>query len=81
MEACDRRDSTLSDAEWREVVADFVAKRTDAAPDALVPTAVGYSALAASTAAFAYWVAHPDESLVATLDHTYSLLASGFPVA
>jgi TetR/AcrR family transcriptional regulator, regulator of mycofactocin system len=73
--------SMLRYTEWREVVAEFVAQRTDAAHDALVPTAVGYAALAASTAAFSYWVAHPDESLAATLDRTYSLLASGFPLA
>jgi mycofactocin system transcriptional regulator len=73
--------SMLRYTEWREVIAGFAAQRTGAAHDALLPTAVGYAALAASAAAFAYWVARPAASLAATLDRTYSLLATGFPVA
>jgi mycofactocin system transcriptional regulator len=70
--------SMLRYAEWRGVVAEFAATRLGQAADAFVPMAIGHAALAASTAAFAHWVSHPDESLVELLDRSYGLLARGF---
>jgi mycofactocin system transcriptional regulator len=73
--------SMLRYTAWREVIAEFAASRLGCARGDLVPTAIGYAALAASTSAFAYWVAHPAENLVRTLEGTYMLLANGFSVA
>ena len=65
-------------AEWREVVARFAAKRLRRDPVHLAPQALGYAALAASTAAFTQWVRHPDKDLVKLLRRSYDLLAAGF---
>jgi mycofactocin system transcriptional regulator len=73
--------SMLRYAEWRGVVADFVAARTRRAPEDFVPQAVGYAALSASTAAFAHWVRNPDKDLVRLLDRSYRMLAAGFDPA
>jgi TetR/AcrR family transcriptional regulator, regulator of mycofactocin system len=70
--------SMLRYAEWREVVARFAARRTRRSPQHLVPQALGYAALAASTSAFAHWVEHPGEDLVKLLRRSYDLLAAGF---
>src|SRR3954470_2203855 len=52
--------SMLRYAEWRDVVARFAARRLGRDPGHLVPQAIGYEALAASTSAFTHWVQHPD---------------------
>lgn len=70
--------SMLRYAEWRAVVAEFAAARLGCAPEDFAPVAIGHAALAASTSAFAHWVAHPDEDLVELLDRSYALLADGF---
>jgi mycofactocin system transcriptional regulator len=69
--------SMLRYAEWREVVARFVARRLRREPDHLVPQALGYAALAASTSAFSHWVQHPDKDLIKLLRRSYDLLAAG----
>ena len=51
--------ATLMYARWREVVADFVAARTGAKPDELLPRLVGHTALAAAVAAYEQWLAEP----------------------
>jgi mycofactocin system transcriptional regulator len=70
--------SMLRYAEWREVVAQYVAQRLGLASDDLVPVAAGHAALAASSAAFARWVTHREENVLDLLDHAYALLATGF---
>jgi mycofactocin system transcriptional regulator len=70
--------SMLRYAEWREVVAQYVAQRLGLASDDLVPVAAGHAALAASSAAFARWVTHRDENVLDLLDQAYALLATGF---
>lgn len=70
--------SMLRYAEWRQVIAEYVASRLGCAPDDLVPVAIGYAALGASSAAFSRWVAHRDEDILALLDESYRLLAEGF---
>jgi TetR/AcrR family transcriptional regulator, regulator of mycofactocin system len=72
--------SMLRYAEWREVIAEYVAERLGCAADDLIPIAVGYSALAASTAAFNRWVSHPEENILALIDSSYALLADGFAI-
>ena len=73
--------SMLRYAEWREVVAAFAARRLRAKPDDYAPRAIGHAALAASTAAFAQWVEHPEKDLLKLLDGGYAMLAAGFAPA
>src|SRR3954453_14970140 len=70
--------SMLRYAEWRDVVARFAARRLRRDPDHVAPQAIAYAALAASTTAFAHWVAHPEKDLLKLLRVSYDLLASGF---
>jgi TetR/AcrR family transcriptional regulator, regulator of mycofactocin system len=72
--------SMLRYAEWREVIAEYVAERLGCAADELVPVATGHAALAASTAAFSRWVAHPSEDVLALIDRSYGLLVDGFAI-
>jgi mycofactocin system transcriptional regulator len=73
--------SMLRYAEWRQVVAEFAAKRLRREPDDFAPQAIGHAALAASTSAFTQWVHHPESDLLALLDASYALLAAGFDTA
>jgi TetR/AcrR family transcriptional regulator, regulator of mycofactocin system len=72
--------SMLRYAEWREVIAQYVAERIGCGADELVPVAAGYAALAASSAAFSRWVAHREQDIVTLLDRSYELLAEGFSI-
>jgi mycofactocin system transcriptional regulator len=72
--------SMLRYAEWREVIAQYVAERLGCAVDDLVPVATGHAALAASTAAFSRWIAHRDEDVLALIDRSYGLLVDGFAI-
>jgi mycofactocin system transcriptional regulator len=72
--------SMLRYAEWREVIAQYVAERLECGPDELIPVAIGHAALAASTAAFSRWVAHRDEDLLELIAQSYGLLVDGFAV-
>lgn len=72
--------SMLRYADWRAVVAEFVAERLGQRPDDLVPQTIAYAALGASMAAFVRWVQHPNDDLDQNLRRAYALLASGFDV-
>ncbi|MGZ4168846.1 MAG: mycofactocin system transcriptional regulator [Solirubrobacteraceae bacterium] len=65
-------------ADWRHVVAEFVAERLGLKPDDLVPLTVGHMALGTSMAAFGRWVSHPEEDLLAHLRVGYGHLARAF---
>ena len=69
--------STLRYAEWRAVIADFVATRLGYAADDLVPQTVAHAALGTSMAAFLVWVDDPSSDLVGNLDEAYRLLGAG----
>lgn len=66
--------AALRYAAWREVVAEFVAVRTGATPDALEPQTVAWAALGASLAAYERWLAHDDADLPHLLDRAYRLI-------
>jgi TetR/AcrR family transcriptional regulator, regulator of mycofactocin system len=70
--------SMLRYAAWRRVVAEFAAAVTGGRPDDLGPRALGYAALAASTAAFGYWADYPASDLPRLLDESYRMLEAGF---
>jgi TetR/AcrR family transcriptional regulator, regulator of mycofactocin system len=65
-------------AEWRRVVSEFVADRTDQGPDDALPLLIGHMALGASMAAFVRWVMHPDEDLEGHLRAAYQHLEHAF---
>jgi mycofactocin system transcriptional regulator len=60
--------SVLRYGEWRAVIADYVARRLDLAPDDLVPRTVGQVSLAIALSAYEQWLASPDDSLRDLLD-------------
>lgn len=55
--------STLRYAEWRGVVARFVARRSGAAVDSLVPQLVGHVVLGAAVAAYERWLSDDSADL------------------
>lgn len=69
--------STLRYAEWRAVIAEFVADRLGCSPDDLVPQTVAHAALGTSMAAFLVWVDDPSSDLVENLEEAYRLLGHG----
>lgn len=52
--------SVLRYAEWRQVIAEDVARRTGAQPGDLVPQVAGHVSLAISLSAYAAWLDEPD---------------------
>lgn len=70
--------STLRYAEWRTIVAEFVARRLKVATDALVPQTLAYACLGAALAAYQQWISHPEIDLCDTIDTAMRHLASGF---
>jgi len=69
--------SALRYAEWREVIAEWVAKRLGCEPGDLVPQTVAHAALGTSMAAFLVWVDDASSDLVANLEQAYRLLGEG----
>ena len=71
--------SHLRFAEVDRVVAHYVAGRTAAAPDDLVPRLVAAGTRAAATAAFEAWLADDRSSLTELLHRAFDEMAAGFP--
>ena len=69
--------SALRHAEWREVIAEWVANRLGCGPGDLIPQTVAHAALGTSMAAFLVWVDDPSSDLVANLEQAYRLLGEG----
>lgn len=67
--------SMLRYADWRRVIAEFVAERLGLEPDDLIPEAIGWMTLGASLSAFVRWVNNPGDDLEENLGRSYSLLA------
>ncbi|MHA6799963.1 mycofactocin system transcriptional regulator [Bounagaea algeriensis] len=72
--------STLRYAEWRAIVAEFVARRLGVAADALMAQTVAYACLGAALAAYEHWLRHPDVELCGAIDAAMRHLASRFDV-
>ena len=64
--------STLMYAEWRHVVADFVAARTASRATDLLPRLVGHLMLGAAVAAYEQWLDDPSARLPELLDTAVS---------
>lgn len=63
--------SVLRYAEWRQVIAEYVASRTGTQPGDLVPQVAGHVSLAISLSAYEHWLAHAtrDDDLVVIIDN------------
>ncbi|MEU0265185.1 mycofactocin system transcriptional regulator [Nocardioides sp. NPDC006303] len=68
--------SVLRYTSWRQVIADYVAERTNTQPDDLLPQTIGQVALALALAAYQAWLADEDASLPHLLDATMAHLRS-----
>ena len=66
--------SVLRYAEWRAVIAEYVAARLDLEPDDLLPRTVGHVSLALALSAYEQWLATPDASLPELLDSAMAML-------
>ena len=56
--------SVLRYGQWRAVIAEYVAQRLNLEPDAVLPVAVGHSALACALAAYECWLRDPESSII-----------------
>ncbi|WP_043660302.1 mycofactocin system transcriptional regulator [Thermocrispum municipale] len=70
--------STLRYADWRTVVAEFVARRLGVDSDALEPRAISHATLGVCIAAYEHWLIHPEAELGDVLHRMLTELASGF---
>lgn len=70
--------STLRFAQWRDVIAGFVAHRVGLGPGDLLPRVVGYCALGAAMAAYEEWLREPAADLSELLDEALRQLGAGF---
>src|SRR3954468_21110317 len=69
--------STLMYAQWRRVIADFVAMRTGLAANALLPRLVGHLMLGAAVSAYEQWLTQPDADLPQVLGEAVDLAVAG----
>ncbi|MFT4083600.1 MAG: mycofactocin system transcriptional regulator [Nocardioides sp.] len=60
--------SVLRYAEWRRVIAEYVARRTGTSPDDLHPRTVAQVSLALALSAYETWLDHPGTALPALVD-------------
>lgn len=66
--------STLRYAAWRQVIAEFAARRLGMQEDALLPQLVAHSCLAAAMTAYEQWLADPAADLATLLDQALRAL-------
>jgi hypothetical protein len=66
--------SVLRDAEWRGVIADYVARRQGVRPDDLVPQLVAHVSLALALAAYQQWLERSDVTLTQLFDASMAAL-------
>ena len=70
--------STLRYAAWRQVVAEYVARRRGVAADGLEPQTIAWAFLGVSLSAYAHWLRDQDADLPALLQEAIRLLGSAF---
>ncbi len=73
--------SALRYAEWRRVVADYVAERRGCLPTDLLPQTVGYVSLGLALAAYDAWLTDPSHPLPELLDRSVCVLRDHFAAA
>jgi len=70
--------STHMYARWRATIAEFVAKRTGARTEDIVPQLIAYATLGAAVAAYEQWLRDEDAELEPLLDLAMGELKRGF---
>jgi TetR/AcrR family transcriptional regulator, regulator of mycofactocin system len=70
--------SMLRYAEWRDVVAEFVAERLGDEPSGLAPQVIAHTALGTAMAVFVCWVRSGEGDLEENLERGFELLGAGF---
>jgi mycofactocin system transcriptional regulator len=70
--------SMLRYADWRGVIAEYVADRTGEPVDSLTAQTISHAALGVSMAAFTTWVQDPEQDLEQAITTAYAQLASGW---
>ena len=73
--------STLRYAEWRQVIAEFVANRMGAKPNDLTPQTIAWSCLGICLAAYEQWLGREDANLVETFRAAFSNAEAIFSAA
>jgi mycofactocin system transcriptional regulator len=68
--------SVVRYADWRRVIAEYVAQRRDLSPDDALPAAVAQVSLALALSAYEQWFRRPEASLHDLLDEAMSSLQS-----
>lgn len=70
--------STLKYADWRTVIAEFVARRRGESVDDLTPQSVSWACLGLCLASYERWLANPESDLLETIDRSFETAASLF---
>ena len=70
--------STLRFASWRQVVAEFAARRLGRPEGDLEPQAIAWAALGIALSAYEQWLDHADSDLAELLERSLRMLTSGF---
>ncbi|MGX7680213.1 mycofactocin system transcriptional regulator [Jatrophihabitans sp. DSM 45814] len=70
--------STLRFVQWRDVIAEFSARRMGCSPADLIPVAIGQCALGSALAAYEIWLRDEGSDLLALLDRAVFELSTGF---
>jgi len=70
--------STLRYAAWRQVVAEYVARRLGVPEDSMKPQAIAWAVLGIAIAAYEQWLADDDADLSELLDSSLRMLSRGF---
>jgi TetR/AcrR family transcriptional regulator, regulator of mycofactocin system len=65
-------------AGWREVIAEFVARRCGAKPDDLLPQTAAWTMLAVALSAYEHWLADEAASLTQALGDAFDVVRPGF---
>jgi mycofactocin system transcriptional regulator len=73
--------STLRYAEWRQVIAEFVANRIDVRPHDLPPQTIAWASLGICLAAYEQWLNREDADLVETFEIAFSNAEAVFGAA
>lgn len=72
--------STLRYADWRTVIAEYVAERRGESSDDLTPTTIAWACLGLCLGAYERWLAHEESDLLELLDSAFETAESVFSV-
>ncbi len=73
--------STLRYADWRRVIAEFVAERRGELSEDLAPQTIAWACLGLCLGAYEQWLVHDDADLLALIDDAFGTAEAVFTVA